>query len=287
VLLRTDRVVIAVEDLDRAQREMVNVLGRSPAWVGGYPGDETECVSFRLDNLCIELVAARGDTKVCEELRKQIKENGGGLHALHLACDDIETTTKALRENGFRPSDPHEGLARDEPSGAFRRFLQSELDPTETAGVRIRLVEPLSEPEELPPSLATLGERAAVKAGDHVVIFTADPERAIDLYATKLGIRLALDKTFEARKTRLLFFRLGGFTIEIGAPLREPAQEPIADDRLWGLAFRVDDISAASERIAAAGLAVSKIRDGNKPGTRVCTVKNEPAGVATLLIEHD
>jgi hypothetical protein len=59
----------------------------------------------------------------------------------------------------------------------------------------------------------------------------------------------------------------------------------VADDRLWGLAFRVDDIEAASARIAEAGLEVSEIRDGHKPGTRVCTVKNEPAGVATLLIE--
>ncbi len=287
MLLRTDRVVIAVDDLDRAQREMISVLGRSPAWVGGYPGDETENVLFRLDNLCVELLAARGDTKLCRELRKHIEKNGGGLHALHLACDDIVTTTKELRERGLRPSEPREGLARDEPSGAFRRFLQSELDPAETAGVRIRLVEPLFEAEELPPSLATADERAAVKAGDHVVIFTADPERAIDLYAEKLGIRLALDRSFEARGTRILFFRLGGFTIEIGAPLPQQSEEPIADDRLWGMAYRVDDIAAASERIAAAGLAVGKIREGHKPGTRVCTVKNEPAGVATLLIEHD
>jgi catechol 2,3-dioxygenase-like lactoylglutathione lyase family enzyme len=285
VLLRTDRIVIAASDLDRAQREMIDLLGRSPAWVGEYPADETDCVLFRLDNLCVELLAPRGDTPVCDGLRKQIESQGGGLYALHLECDDISTTTKAMREHGLQPSDPREGLARDEPSGAFRRFLESELDPAETAGIRIRIVEHISEPDELPPSLATLGEPAAVQAGDHVVIFTADPERAIDLYAEKLGIRLALDKTFEARRTRLLFFRLGGFTIEVGAPFRDATEEPVADDRLWGLAFRVDDIEAASARIAEAGLEVGEIRDGHKPGTRVCTVKNEPAGVATLLIE--
>lgn len=287
MLLRTDRVVIAVEDLDRGQKEMINLLGRSPAWVGGYPGDETACVLFRLDNLCVELLAPRGETPACEALREQIESNGGGLHALHLECDDIASTAKQLWANGLHPSDPVEGLTKDEPSGAFRRFLHSELDPGETAGVRIRLVESLSEPEELPPSLATLGERAAVKTGDHVVIFTTDPERAIDLYGTKLGIRLALDKTFEARRTRILFFRLGGFTIEIGAPLRDQVEEPVANDRFWGLAFRVDDIAAATRRIALAGLAVSEVRRGHKPGTRVCTVENEPAGVPTLIIEHD
>jgi catechol 2,3-dioxygenase-like lactoylglutathione lyase family enzyme len=122
--------------------------------------------------------------------------------------------------------------------------------------------------------------------GDHVVIFSGDPERAIDLYGSKLGIRLALDRTFEKRKTRILFFRLGLFTIEIGAPLRDVADGPAADDRLWGFAYRVDDIDAARERIAKAGLTVSGVREGHKAGTRVCTVKNEPAGVATLIIQQ-
>lgn len=141
MLLRTDRVVIAVEDLDRAQKEMIHLLGRSPAWLGGYPGDETACVLFRLDNLCVELLAPRGDTPVCEGLREQLKGNGGGLHALYFECDDIASTTKQLRASGLHPSDPVEGLTKDEPSGAFRRFLHSELDPDETAGVPTLIIE--------------------------------------------------------------------------------------------------------------------------------------------------
>ncbi len=286
MLLRTDRVVIATPDLERTQKEMVIVLGRGPTWAGEYPADETACVLFRLENTSVELLTPRGGTPACKALRRQIEKHGGGLHALVLECDDIESTTKELRENGLEPSAPVESLTRDEPSGAFRRFLQSELSPDDTAGVRIRLIEPLSQAEELPPSLATPGEQAAARAGDHVVIFTADPERAKDLYANKLGIRLALDKTFEKRKTRILFFRLGGFTIEIGAPLRDRPQEPVADDRLWGMAYRVDDIAAVRERVCQAGLSVNEIRDGHKPGTRVCTIENEPAGVPTLIIEH-
>lgn len=286
MLTRTDRIVIAVEDMARAKREMLQVLGRSPAWVGSYPGDETACVVFQLDNVCIELLAPIGDTPTCDALRKQIDLRGGGVHALHLATDDIVATHKELCARGLHPSEPVEGLTQDEASGAFRRFLHSELEPTETAGVRLGLVEALSTPEELPPSLAIDGERAAVMGGDHVVIFSGDPDRAIDLYGTKLGIRLSLDRTFEKRKTRILFFRLGGFTIEIGSPLRDQIDEPAAGDRLWGVAYRVDDIDAASKRIAEAGLGVSGIRAGHKAGTRVCTVKNDPAGVSTLIIQQ-
>jgi catechol 2,3-dioxygenase-like lactoylglutathione lyase family enzyme len=242
-------------------------------------------VLFRLDNVCIELLSPLGDTPVCRALRTRL-EAGGGVHALHLASDDIAETVGEMRERGLHPSEPVEGLTKDEPSGAFRRYLHSELELAETAGVPIRLVQWLSTPEELPPSLPVDGERSAVMGGDHVVIFSGDPERAIDLYGSKLGIRLALDRTFEKRKTRILFFRLGLFTIEIGAPLRDVADGPAADDRLWGFAYRVDDIDAARERIAKAGLTVSGVREGHKAGTRVCTVKNEPAGVATLIIQQ-
>jgi hypothetical protein len=31
---------------------------------------------------------------------------------------------------------------------------------------------------------------------------------------------------------------------------------------------------------------ISNIRDGRKPGTRVCTAKSHTLGVPTLLIEH-
>lgn len=286
MLTRTDRIVIATGDLDRAQREMIHVLGRSPSWVGGYPGDQTESVLWKLDNLCIELASPVGDTLVCRALRERIEKQGGGVHALVLACDDITTTTKAIRENGLHLSEPAEGLTRDEPSGAYRRFLQSDLDPAETAGIQLHIVEHLSEPAELSPSLAVEGDEAAVSAGDHVVIMTGAPERAIDLYESKLGIRLALDKTFEARGTRLIFFRFGGFTIEIGAPLKDANEEP-GNDRFFGIAYRVQNIEAAAERIERAGLEVTRIRDGNKAGTRVFTVKNEPAGVPTLIIQHE
>jgi hypothetical protein len=34
------------------------------------------------------------------------------------------------------------------------------------------------------------------------------------------------------------------------------------------------------------GVEISDIRDGRKPGTRVCTAKSHTLGVPTLLIEH-
>ena len=112
---------------------------------------------------------------------------------------------------------------------------------------------------------------------------TGDAEAACGLYRDRLGLRLAFDRTFAERRVRLLFFRVGGVTVELAAPL---GVAPDADgrDRFWGISWRVPDIDAARARLAAAGFDVSEVRPGNKSGTRVCTVRRETHGVATLLI---
>ena len=84
---------------------------------------------------------------------------------------------------------------------------------------------------------------------------------------------------------RLVFFRIGGVTVELAAPLAGADRE--AADRLWGISYRTADVEAARRRIVREGFDVSEVRSGRKPGTRVCTVGGEPSGVATLLITHD
>jgi hypothetical protein len=47
----------------------------------------------------------------------------------------------------------------------------------------------------------------------------------------------------------------------------------------------VPEAQAARARLAGAGLDVSEVRPGRKPGTRVISVKDGTCGVPTLLIE--
>jgi hypothetical protein len=73
-------------------------------------------------------------------------------------------------------------------------------------------------------------------------------------------------------------------TIEIAQPLGEVAI-PGETDQLWGLSWRVPDADAARARLLSAGVDVSEVRKGRKPGTRVLSVKDGTCGVPTLLIE--
>lgn len=280
-----DRIVIAVSDLARAQRDAVALLGRSPSWVGGHPEHGARNLIFRLANTSLEFVSPESRGALADSLRERLDTEGEGLYGIALGTDDADACAKQLGERGIRVGAPEPGLTQDGPSGAWRRFKSFSLPLVQTGGIRLIAVQHLSLPEEMPPSLPLGDASAAVSALDHVVILSQQADRSKDLYESKLGIRLALDKEFADRKTRILFFRVGGATIEIGSPLAPGDDAPPGDDRLWGVAHRVPDVDLARERIIAAGLDVTAVRNGFKPRTRVCTVKNGTCGVPTLLIQ--
>ena len=121
---------------------------------------------------------------------------------------------------------------------------------------------------------------------DHVVVDTADPDRAIRLWRDGLGVRLALDREFPQRGARMLFFRSAGVTLEFVSALGSTG-DGAGDDVPNGIAYRVADLAAVRGRLVAAGLDVSEPRTGNKPGTRVATVRSGTEGVPTLLIQGE
>jgi len=124
----------------------------------------------------------------------------------------------------------------------------------------------------------------AVEAVDHVVVHTPDVDRAVSLWRDRIGLRLALDRTFPNRGLRMLFFRSAGVTLEfVGSAA--PAPDPSGPDRLYGVAYRVPNLSACRARLLDAGIEMSEVREGQKPDTLVATVRSGTAGVPTLLIQ--
>jgi catechol 2,3-dioxygenase-like lactoylglutathione lyase family enzyme len=119
---------------------------------------------------------------------------------------------------------------------------------------------------------------------DHVVVFTPEPERAIALWRDQVGLRLALDRVFEQRKLRLIFFRSGGITLEYAHPLA--GDRGAAGDGFYGVSYRVPNLVAHRERLIAAGFDVSELRPGMKPGSSVASVRDHTAEVPTLLIQQ-
>ena len=278
-------VVVDVGDFDSAVGDYARLLGQEPDWQESNAAMRTRSALFPLANTILEIRA--DETGAGAAFDTQTK----GLSGLRLACDELEQFVGRLESNGVAtlPSIPQTALRFE--GEVARTWVSATVDPKASRGISVELIsdETGPQPHRADPSRAqvrsqTVDPRSVIQALDHVVVFSGDVEATRDFYADHLGIRLALDRTFEKRGVRLLFFRIGGMTIEIGGRLGlEP--QPDAVDRFGGLAWQVSDIEAIQSRLQADRFDVSEIRDGNKPGTRVCTVRDPVHDVPTLLIE--
>jgi catechol 2,3-dioxygenase-like lactoylglutathione lyase family enzyme len=268
-----DHVTILVNDVAYAVSRYAALFGRSPSWQGEHPELGTQAALFGLPNSLIELVGPLPSAPEAEGMRELLESRGEGLYAIAFATDDATHCSQGLRERGVRAAPPASGEARGR-DGAVRTYRTVELSARMTRGVSVLAVERADASllrGSIPEALS------APNALDHVVLRTAAPDAAIKLYGEGLGIRLALDR--EVGGARMLFFRIGGVTLEV---VTDPGAADT--DRLWGLAYRVRDIEQAHQQLTAAGFGPSQVRDGKKPGTYVFTLREGTCGVPTLIL---
>jgi len=190
---------------------------------------------------------------------------GNGLSSMVFSTSDLDKAARLLE----RRAAPGE-----------RKGDRLVLSREATHGVRIELCE--RQERAAPSPLAGSDEAAAISTLDHIVVRTHNPERAVALYAGRLGLDLRLDRSNPAWGSRLLFFRCGDLVVEIAHDLKKGVSD--GPDHLWGLSWRTPDIAKANARLKAAGIDVSEPRDGRRPGSQVFTVKNHTGGVPTLVI---
>ena len=162
---------------------------------------------------------------------------------------------------------------------AATRSTQLDLAAAASHGVPIALVERSATPA---PSPAIVDEASAISSLDHVVVRTPNPERAIAFYAGRLGLDLRLDRSNPEWASRLLFFRCGDLVVEIAHDLKKGVSDGL--DNLWGLSWRASDIAKVHARLKGAGVDVSPIRGGRRPGTEVFSVSSHTEGVPTIVI---
>ena len=274
-----DHVALAVNDLDAAIAGYTALLGRKPNWIGGDGG--ARHAWFQLPNMALDVISPHGEGAFGDTIRKHLAEHGEGIWALAFTVSDIEAATKLLGRRGLRGSAPGPVRSTHE-DGRKRYWTTSSLNPADTGGLTILLAAPPRDGVAWPLSEPVDDEAAAVTQLDHVVINTANPDRALAVYGAKLGLDLRLDRSNADWGVRQLFFRCGEAVVEMGASLKTPASD--APDRFGGLAWRVADPDAVQARIAAAGFDVSDVRIGRKPGTKVFTVRSGVPAAPALMI---
>lgn len=280
-----DHVILAVSDLDAATRDTARLLGRTPSWRGEHPAQGTANTLFKLSNTYLELLAPNGSGPIGDALQARIADRGEGLAGLAFRTSDAEAVYASWSASGLAPEKPSRGLGRDDDSGAFREWTNVHLPPTSTRGVLLFAIEHHT-PDDVLPEARPLGDEASAVGGlDHAVVQTREPDAALHFYGEQLGLRVGLDREFPKWGSRMIFFRVGGATLEVVATLDpEKASPQTADrDQLWGLSWRVTDAPAAHARMTEAGISVSELRPGRKEGTFVFTVHEPTHGVPTLI----
>jgi catechol 2,3-dioxygenase-like lactoylglutathione lyase family enzyme len=284
MLISLDHALLAVRDLGAAAERTAALLGRAASWRGVHPGAGSANALFRLDDTYLELLAPAGKGALGDAITRALEERGEGLVGLAFGTPDADACAAQWRGKGLPVGGPFEGEGRDADSGAVRRWRNVLLDPEATRGPWLFAIEHRSGADALPLRPPAAAPNTVVTGLDHVVVLSADLSASRSLYEEALGLRLALDRCFEARGVRILFFRVGGVTVEVVGRLEADPGRAAAGDRFGGLAWRVADVDAARGRLAAAGFEVSEARSGAKPGTRVCTVRSGTLGVPTLFI---
>jgi catechol 2,3-dioxygenase-like lactoylglutathione lyase family enzyme len=278
VITGLDHVVVLVGDIEAGALAYQTLFARAPAWRNS--GDGAERVLFTLDNMTLELMAPSGEGAAADRIRSVIAAQGEGLASLCFRTGDIAKMHRRLDRLTLKPEPIADAESRDANSGATLSWKRTRAATDATRGIRLFFLELA---KERPLSVRTTA--ASISAIDHVVIATADPERAAALYGARLGLDMALDRS-HPDWGRLMFFRCGDLIVEI---VQRPGKDAITDkahDRLWGLSWRVADLDATRERLASSGVDVSDARTGRKPGTRVLTVRNGTCGIPTLLVER-
>ena len=273
-----DHLIIAVKDLDQAEKNYKKILGTNPVWRGRHKSLGTANSIFNFKNTYLELLTSDGEGLGAELVKNLIQENGEGLAGIVFGVDDMLQTVQQLKQEGYQISDPAEGEGSDDETNKVRKWENLFLPPELTRGLFSFIIQ--HHDGELPSHKEYAKD--SINKLDHVVINTNNADSFIETYRDVFKIRLALDKTIEHWNSRMLFFRLNKTTIEV---VERPNNEK-PKDTLWGLAWEVESIEDTHKRLVSEGVEVSDIKAGLKENTLVATVKSHIHNVPTLIIQH-
>ena len=272
-----DHLIIAVKNLEKAESNYQKIFGFPPVWQGEHEKLGTRNSIFNFSNTYIELLSASGRGAGADFVSKVLSTQGEGLCGIAFGTSNIEKIKTELWQKGFVDARLSAGESVNHKKNQVRNWKNLFLPVELMRGLFAFAIEHVE--GELP--INNVGA-SGVRKLDHVVINTADADNFIEVYREFFNIRLALDTFMEHWGRRMLFFRVNKTTLEV----IEKKDREDDDDRLWGLAWEVENLDAACERLVLRGIKVSKIKNGLKKDTRVATVKSHNHNVPTILLQY-
>ena len=84
-----DHLIVAVKDLEEAEKNYKKIFGADPVWRGEHKALGTVNSNFNFKNTYFELLAAKGNGLGAELVNNSIAEKGEGLVGIVFESDDI------------------------------------------------------------------------------------------------------------------------------------------------------------------------------------------------------
>jgi len=257
-ILAVDHLLVDARDFERSRSCYTALLGGAALWEGRISA--RRAALFDGGNLHVLLRDGEGDP---------------GIRGLCLRVDSRERLRRRLSRLGTPLLETH---AEDPLAALLENSGGIDCgDPQHSRGLPLYYV---ARGAAAPPRSDDDGQRTP--GLDHLVVSSGDARASAFLFAAQLGLDLRLDMQRPQWGGRFLFFRCGDLIIEV---ISSEDDRNVQMDQYYGLSWRMRDAGATHRRLREAGLDLSGIRDGRRPGTRVFSVHDPDTAVPTLMIE--
>ena len=96
-----DHIIVAVSNLDEAEKNYSKLFGKGPVWRGEHKELGTSNCLFNFENTYFELLAASGDGLGATLVNYYLEQDGEGLIGLVLGCNNINEIKCGLSSLSF------------------------------------------------------------------------------------------------------------------------------------------------------------------------------------------
>ena len=272
MLTRVQNIFLVTKNLEETSRKFSIFFGRKPNFTGQSKNLGIDIISFGLNKTNICLISPKSSGIWSKTINNFLKNKGEGIFGINFSSDNLESDYNNFVKNKLKLSDRisgyFEGNNKSQIKFSFFNILDNNI---KSLNILIS--------NEIDFQNNKVYSKSKVSKVNQLVIQTDDPESIKGIFDEKLRIRLALDKTFKEWAGRMLFFRLGGVTLEVveGKDIKQNSQ-------YYGIGWHADNYNNCYNALLKDGFSFSEIRKGRKKGTLVSTLKKPILNIPTILI---
>ena len=272
MLTRVQNIFLATKNLEETSKKFSIFFGRDPNFIGQSRKLGIDIISFGLNKTNICLISPKSSGIWFETLNNFLKNKGEGIFGINFSSNDFDSDYNHFIKNDLKLSAKFESNFEANNQNQIKFSFFNVLDKT-IEGLNIFISNEINFQNNKANSKNT------VSKVNQLVIQTEAPDSIKDIFEGKLNIRLALDKTFKEWAGRMLFFRLGGITLEVieGKDIKQ-------NSKYFGIGWHADNYNKCYNALLNNGFSLSEIRKGRKEGTLVSTLKEPILNIPTILI---